>query len=174
MLQTDAAINPGNSGGPLLNSSGEVIGINTAIEPSATGIGFAIPINRARSLLPDLLRGGEVGNPWLGIQGLAVDEELAGRLELPVGSGVYVVAVVMGSPAEKAGLRESGTDEQGRPTFGGDVIVSVDGVAVASVESLVDYLNGKRPGDTVSLSVRRGDQSLTINVALEEWPEELP
>ncbi|MFC1977533.1 S1C family serine protease, partial [Chloroflexota bacterium] len=89
MLQTDAAINPGNSGGPLLDSKGEVIGINTAIEASSNGIGFAIPINTAVSLLPALLEGGEVGSPWLGIRAVAIDKELAKKLELPTDSGIY-------------------------------------------------------------------------------------
>ena len=173
MLQTDAAINPGNSGGPLLNSGGEVIGINTAIEASSNGIGFAIPINTAKSLLPALLEGGEVGSPWLGIKGVAIDHELAGRLELPVDSGVYVVGVIPDSPAEKAGLRGSGADEQGQPTFGGDIISDVDGQTVASVEDLIAYFNSKKPGDEVSLSIYRGDKTLTIKVTLGEWPEQM-
>lgn len=174
MLQTDAAVNPGNSGGPLLNSKGEVIGINTAIEAASSGIGFAIPINTAKSLLPALLQGGEVSSPWLGIEGTAVTEELATKLDLPVDTGVYVVAVVPGSPAEKAGLRGSGTDQQGQPTFGGDIITTVDQQAVVKVEDLVDYFNGKNPGDEVSLSVRRGDENLTKVVTLGEWPQEVP
>jgi len=173
MLQTDAAINPGNSGGPLLNSKGEVIGINTAIEASSNGIGFAIPINTAKSLLPALLKGGEVGSPWLGIKGVAIDHELTSRLELPVDSGVYVVEVIPDSPAEKAGLRGSGTDERGQPTFGGDVITDVDGQAVAKVEDLIAYFNGKKPGDEVSLSIYRGDKNLSIKVTLGEWPEQM-
>lgn len=176
MLQTDAAINPGNSGGPLLNSKGEVIGINTAMEsPSygATGIGFAIPINTAKSVLPSLLQGEEVRRPWLGVKGQAITPELAKRLDLVVNQGVYVVEVVPNSPAEKAGLRESGTDRYGDPTFGGDVITAVDGRAVARVEDLIDYFNTKKPGDEVFLSVYRGNQSITVEVTLGEWPEEI-
>jgi len=173
MLQTDAAINPGNSGGPLLNSRGEVIGINTAIEASSNGIGFAIPINTAKSLLPALLEGGEVGSPWLGIKGVAIDHELASRLELPVDSGVYVVEVIPDGPAEKAGLRGSGTNEREQPTFGGDIISDVDGQTVASVEDLIAYFNGKKPGDEVSLLIHRGDKTLTIKVTLGDWPEQI-
>jgi len=174
MLQTDAAINPGNSGGPLLDSKGEVIGINTAIEASSNGIGFAIPINTAISLLPALLEGGEVGSPWLGIKGVAIDHELASRLELPVDSGVYIVEVIPDSPAEKEGLRGSGTNERGQPTFGGDIISDVDGQTVASVEDLIAYFNGKKPGDEVSLSIYRGDKTIIIKVTLGEWPEQIP
>ncbi len=173
VIQTDAAINPGNSGGPLLNSKGEAIGINTAIEPSSSGIGFAVPINTAKFLLPALIKGGEVRSPWLGIRGLAIDEELASRLDLSVDSGVYVVSVVPSSPAEEAGLRGSGVDEQGQPTFGGDIITAVDSRGVSKVEDMIAYFNSKKADDRVSLSVRRGDQTLTIEVILGEWPEQI-
>jgi S1-C subfamily serine protease len=173
MLQTDAAINPGNSGGPLLDSEGEVIGINTAIEASSSGIGFAIPINNASSLLPALLQGGEVSNPWLGITGTDVDQELASRLNLAVDHGVYVVSVLPDSPAEKAGLIPGGSD-QGRPTSGGDIITAVDGHPVARVADLLQYFNTKKIGDEVSLSVIRGDETLTVAVTLGEWPAEMP
>jgi S1-C subfamily serine protease len=173
-LQTDAAINPGNSGGPLLNSKGEVIGINTAIEASANGIGFAVPINTAKSLLPALLKGGEVSSPWLGIKGVAINHELASKLDLPTSSGVYVIEVTTDSPAEKAGLRGSGTNEQGQPTFGGDIITSVDGRTVTKVEDLTAYFNSKKPGDEVSLSIYRGDKNLTIEATLGEWPKQTP
>lgn len=174
VIQTDAAINPGNSGGPLLNSKGEVIGINTAIEASSTGIGFAVPINTAMSLLPALMEGGEVSSPWIGIEGTDINAELASKLDLTVDSGVYVIEVISGSPAEEAGLRGSGIDSNGRPTYGGDVIISVDEQVVTQVEDLVAYLNGKKPGDIVTLSIYRGDKELSINVTLGEWPEEAP
>jgi len=174
IIQTDAAINPGNSGGPLLNSKGEVIGINTAIEASGTGIGFAIPINTAKSLLPSLLKGGEVSNAWLGISGTDIDEEFATMLDLTVSKGVYVIGVTPDSPADKAGLRGSGTDESGQPTFGGDIITGVDGQTIVKVEELIAYFNAKKPGDNVSLSIQRGDQVLTIEVALGEWPDQTP
>ncbi len=173
MLQTDAAINPGNSGGPLLNSKGEVIGINTAIEASSSGIGLAIPINNARSLLPALLQGGEVSNPWLGISGTDIDQELASKLNLALDHGVYVVSVLPGSPAEKAGLIPGGSD-QGRPTSGGDIITAVDAHPVAKVADLLQYFNTKKVGDQVSLSIVRGDKTLTVAVTLGEWPEEMP
>ena len=173
MLQTDAAVNPGNSGGPLLDSRGEVIGINTAIEASSSGIGFAIPINNASSLLPALLQGGEVSNPWLGISGTEVDQELASSLDLAVDHGVYVVSVLPDSPAEKAGLIPGGSD-QGGPTSGGDIITAVDGNPVSKVADLLEYFNTKKVGDQVSLSVIRGDDTITVTVTLGEWPIEMP
>jgi S1-C subfamily serine protease len=171
VIQTDASINPGNSGGPLLNSKGEVIGINTAIEASGNGIGFAVPINTAKSLLPALKKGGEIKSPWLGIEGVAIDQELAKSLGLPVETGVYIIGVISGSPAEKAGLKESGLNQQGQPTYGGDIIIAVDNVPVAKVEDLVSYFNSKRPGDKITLSIYRGDKQQTIALELGEWPE---
>jgi 2-alkenal reductase len=173
MLQTDAAINPGNSGGPLLDSKGEVIGINTAIEASSSGIGFAIPINNASSLLPALLQGGEVSNPWLGISGADIDQELASSLNLAVDQGVYVVSVLPDSPAERAGLIPAGIGQDG-PASGGDIITAIDGHPVAGVADLIQYFNTKKVGDEVSLSVIRGDETLTVAVTLGEWPSELP
>jgi S1-C subfamily serine protease len=169
VIQTDAAINPGNSGGPLLNSQGEVIGINTAIEVSSSSIGFAVPINTAKSRLPALLEGGEVKSPWLGIEGMQIDHELASKLGLPVESGVYITGVVKGSPAEKAGLIESGRNSQKEPTKGGDLITAVDNVPVAKVEDLISYFDSKKPGDKVSLSIYRGGKQITISVELGEW-----
>jgi S1-C subfamily serine protease len=171
MIQTDAAINPGNSGGPLLNSKGEVIGINTAIEASAKSIGYAVPMNAAKSMLPALLKGEKVKSAWLGISGMAITPELVQNLNLTVSKGVYVIGVMPDSPAQKAGLREGGSNEQGGPTSGGDVITAVDGVAVSKVEDLISYFNGKRPGDEVTLSVVREGKQMTVKVTLGEWPE---
>jgi S1-C subfamily serine protease len=174
VIQTDAAINPGNSGGPLLNSSGEVIGINTAIEANASGIGFAVPINTARSILPALKQGGEIKNAWLGISGMPVDSEMATGLKLPVESGVYIVAVIPDSPASKAGLIESGVNSQQQPTTGGDIVTAIDGSPVTKVEDIVQYLNGKQPGDKVTLEVYRNNEKIQVTVELGEWPEQLP
>lgn len=179
MLQTDAAINPGNSGGPLLNSEGEAIGVNTAIESpdsGAYGIGFAVPINTAKSALPSLLKGEEIGGrkveegkserAWLGIEGQTVTAELARTLNLVVDHGVYVAKVMPNSPAQKAGLTD------------GDVITALNGGAITSMEDLVDCLNSKRPGDNVSLTAYRGNPSMlmviTVTVTLGEWPEGTP
>jgi S1-C subfamily serine protease len=172
-LQTDAAINPGNSGGPLLNSKGEVIGINYAIEASSTGIGFAIPVNIVKALLPDLLKGGEVQTAWLGITAIAIDEDLVQGLSLPVNSGIYVLDVAADSPAARVGIKGGGLDPLGLPQTGGDIVTAIDGSKVTKVEDVISYLNSKRPGDQVSLSVQRGDQGLTIEVTLGQWPDTL-
>ena len=174
-IQTDAAINFGNSGGPLLNSKGEVVGINTAIQASfsqATGIGYAVPINTVKSVLPDLIEGEEISRPWLGISGMAINSDLVERLELPLESGVYVISVTPDSPAEEAGVRGSGTDEFRQPAFGGDIITEVDGQAVSSVEDLLKYFNGKRPGDQIILSIYREGEPIAVDATLGEWPEE--
>jgi len=172
MLQTDTAINPGNSGGPLLDSKGEVIGINTAIQPSSNGIGFAIPINNAKSLLPALLQGGEVSTPWLGISGTEIDQTLASKLDLATDHGVYVVSVMPDSPAEKAGLVPGGSD-QGSPTSGGDIITAINGREVTAVSDLLQYLNTKKVGEQVSLTVIRGDETIVVEVTLGEWPQDI-
>ncbi len=174
IIQTDAAINPGNSGGPLLNSSGEVIGINTAIEASANGVGFAEPINTAKQQLPELLKGGSIKTAWLGIEGTPVDSDLATKLSLAAQKGVYVVSVLPGSPAEKAGLVAGGKDDQGDPKAGGDIITALDKTPVVKVEDMLSYFNGKHPGDTVTLTVIRGGQTLSVPAVLGEWPDQLP
>jgi len=171
MLQTDAAINPGNSGGPLLNSKGEVVGINTAIEASSNSIGFAIPVNNAKSLLPALLQGGEVSTPWLGISGTEIDQTLSSELNLAVDHGVYIVSVAPDSPAEKVGLVPGGSDQSG-PTPGGDVIIAIDGRNVTAVSDLLQYLNTKQAGNQVSLTVIREGNTITVEVTLDEWPKD--
>ena len=175
MIQTDASINPGNSGGPLLNSLGEVIGINTSIQASANGatsVGFAVSSNTALDVLAQLLESAIVNRPWLGISGVAMTSDLADALGFGVRAGVYVVTVVPDSPAEAAGLVGAGLGTNGAPGPGGDIITAVDGEDVRSVEDIVRYLNTLRPGDTVELSVARGEQSLGLSVVLELWPDE--
>lgn len=174
IIQTDAAINPGNSGGPLLNSRGEVIGINTAIEAAANGVGFAVPINTAKKVLPELLKGGTIKTPWLGIEGMPVSKDLADKLGLKSAKGVYIVGVMTGSPAESVGLVEGGRNAQNEPSAGGDIITAVDEAAVTRVDDILSYFNGKKPGDRVTLSVQRGDQNISVPVELGEWPDRLP
>ncbi len=172
MLQTDAALNPGNSGGPLLNANGEVIGINTAIEaqPGASGIGFAVPSSVAKSVLPTLSSGKPVQKVYMGISGLALNANIAQQLNLSVNQGIYLVNVVSGSPAEKAGLKGSGSSQNGTPSAGGDTITAVDGHPVKSVGDLSSYLSGKQVGDQVVLSVLRAGSSLNVTLTLGAWP----
>jgi serine protease Do len=157
----------------LLNSKGEVIGINTAIEAQANGIGFAVPINTAKALLPALAKGGQIKSPWLGISGMAVDKELATKLNLQVESGVYIISVIAKGPAEKAGLKAGG-NTQGEPAAGGDVVTAVDNTPVKKVEDMLSYFNSKQPGDTVNLSIIRDGKQQSLPIVLGEWPEQTP
>jgi S1-C subfamily serine protease len=167
VIQTDAALNPGNSGGPLLNSDGDVIAINTAIESqSANGVGFAVPINTAKNVLTRLGEGQTVERPWLGIGITALTSEMADALNLTVDQGAYVLEVVPGSPADDAGLIGSGTTFGGDPDKGGDVITAIDGEPVKSAENLINFLNGKKAGDQVTLTVVRGGKTLELSVTL--------
>ncbi len=171
VIQTDAALNPGNSGGPLLNSDGEVIGINTAIESqSANGVGFAIPINTAKDVLSRLQQGQAVERPWLGISGTTLTGEMADVLDLSVDQGAYVLAVVRGSPADEAGLIGGGTTFNGDPHKGGDVITAIDGEPVESIEDLIDFLNTKKAGDQVTLTVVREEDTLELSLTLDVFP----
>jgi S1-C subfamily serine protease len=171
MLQTDAAINPGNSGGPLLDANGSVIGINTAIETGANGIGFAVPSNVAKNDLADLQAGKQVERPWIGIAGRALSATLSDSLKLSVDQGVYVVSVVAGSPAEKAGLKAAAAaDNSGAAGAGGDVITAVDGKAVSAVQDLSSYINTKKVGDSITLSILRDGNKLDVALTLAAKP----
>lgn len=165
LVQTDAALNPGNSGGPLLNSEGEVIGVNTAVQISS-GVGFAVPSDTVRGILLDLATPGELKRPWLGVSGAAVTKEIQIALDLPVDRGIYVTHVCEDSPAEAAKLR---ADPRRRPSGAGDVIVGVDGTSVSSVSDMVSYFNTLRPGALVTLSVLRDKRTRDVDVTLGEW-----
>lgn len=178
-IQTDAAINPGNSGGPLLNAAGEVIGVNSSIESpvgASVGVGFAVPINTVKRALDDMAAGRVVQHPRVGIQGLPVTQRLVEQLGLPVQKGVYVVQVVAGGPAEKAGIRGAvppGRPVPDEPPKGGDVITAIDGQPVAKIANVAEYIElRKRVGDTVKLTLKRGTEDLTVDVVLDSWPVE--
>lgn len=172
-IQTDAAINPGNSGGPLLNSHGQVIGINSMIltggaEQSA-GIGFAIPINTAKAVLDDLVHLGHARYPTLGVATLPIGPELADQMGLAADSGLLVMQVVPGSAADRAGLR-GGTERAyigNTPiALGGDLIVAIDGQPVRDQQELSHMMQQHRAGDTVTVTIFRGKKKMDIRVVL--------
>jgi S1-C subfamily serine protease len=178
VIQTDASINPGNSGGPLLDANGRVIGINSQIATGggqgSVGIGFAVPVNTAKDLLPELRAGEEIKRAYLGVSMATVNEDLANEADLPVDSGALVESIEDGTPAERAGLRGSEIDElSGELSRAGDVIVAIDGEPVRSADDVVAAVAGKQPGDTVELEVYRGDDKRTVSVELGERPEAL-
>ncbi|MFM5899057.1 MAG: HhoA/HhoB/HtrA family serine endopeptidase [Dolichospermum sp.] len=163
-IQTDAAINPGNSGGPLLNGLGEVIGINTAIRADAMGIGFAIPIDKAKAIATQLQRNGKVAHPYLGVQMVTLTPELAKQnntdpnsmLMIPEVKGVLVLRVVPNSPAAIAGIRR------------GDVIVQIDNKAITSAEQLQSIVEDSTLGQALQVKVQRGNQTQMLSVRTAE------
>jgi S1-C subfamily serine protease len=171
LIQTDAAINPGNSGGPLLNSQGEVIGVNTAIRSLTgvnSGVGFAIPV--------DIVRRGRYRHPWVGVTGTSISPEMVEIMELPVETGVLIFQVEPDSPAFKADLRGGDTDVviSGRPMReGGDVLVAIGEETVKDFDDLVNYLASYTSvGDTVSLTIVRDGVELKVELVLEERPSD--
>ncbi|HTB69830.1 MAG TPA: trypsin-like peptidase domain-containing protein [Solirubrobacteraceae bacterium] len=186
VLQTDAPINPGNSGGPLLDASGRVIGINSQIETGGSGggsigIGFAVPINTAKGEISQLEKGGTVRGAYIGLTSLTIDGSLS-ALNLPVQSGALVQSVQKGTPAEKAGIRGgtvNGSVENGQVAVGGDIVVSIDGKAVNSSEDLANDISAKKPGETVTVGLLRGDgkghyEHKTVSVTLASRPNSIP
>lgn len=182
IIQTDAPINPGNSGGPLLNSRGQVIGVNTAIRTENgvfQGVGFAVPSNTVRRVVPELIETGSVSYSWMGISitpeenGFGVSG-LAAPLNLPVNRGVLVRGVTIDSPADRSGLRGGSeiVEVRGQPVCkGGDLIVAVDGQYIANMDELVSYLLiNTVPGDTVMLLVVRGGNTFEVPMELRERP----
>jgi S1-C subfamily serine protease len=179
IIQTDAAINPGNSGGPLLDSGGKLIGINTAIfSPSgaSAGIGFAISVNDAKRIADDLIQYGRVIRAYIGIQpGIQVTPAVANALKLPVSEGVMVSRIVKNGPAAKAGIRQGDKElAVGNRVFllGGDIITAVDGKPIKTIDSFINYVESKRPGQSVSLNLIRENKPMTVSVQLEERPNQ--
>lgn len=158
LLQTDASINPGNSGGPLLNLQGEVVGINTAVNVRAQGIGFAIPTSTVKAVLNDLIQNGKIIRPWLGVQIGPVSEDVARHLGLPAAEGALVVGVVPGSPAQRAGIRQ------------GDVFVELNGRSIKTPDDLVNAIRETRVGEAVTAVIYRNGQRLQVTLVVNERP----
>ena len=159
LVQTDAAINPGNSGGPLVDLEGKIMAINTAIIPFAQGIGFAIPVNSAKSCANDILAGGETSKtPWLGVVGLTLTEEIAQYYGLPVGHGILVTKVAEGSPAESVGMTE------------GDIVLEVENVETRNTEELVREIRRHRVGDKIRIFALRNGKENFFDLRLRGAP----
>ncbi len=178
MIQTDAAINPGNSGGPLLDSHGNVIGINTAIYGQGNiGIGFAMPINRAKSMLDEFNKSGHISRPVLGIKEVWVTGDLAEMLDFPAKGGLLITQLVRGSPAEEAGLRGPNdvviVGGAYQLAVGGDLIVAVEGQPVTTRDALQKVMDRKRGGDMLVLTIYRRGRTMDIKVKLGEAPSVL-
>lgn len=178
-IQTDASINPGNSGGPLLNSRGEMIGINSQIiSPSrgSVGIGFAIPVNLAKRIVPDLIAHGRVIRPWLGVIFLPVPvSSIADELGLPVSDGLMVSQVVEGESADRAGIRGGSQPVrvQGQIYYlGGDILTVLDGEKIKSLDDVQRVLNRHQPGDTIKADIVRDGRRLTLSMKLTAKPAE--
>ena len=156
MIQTDAAINPGNSGGPLLNSSGQVIGVNVAVSLSGQNIGFALPINIVKSSIDNFKATGEFDRPYLGVSYRIISKRAALLNEVP--QGAYVEEVIVGSGAEKAGIEK------------GDIITEIDGIKIDETEntSLINIINKKKIGDTIEVKIWRDGEELVKGVRLEK------
>ncbi|MDR1932172.1 MAG: trypsin-like peptidase domain-containing protein [Spirochaetales bacterium] len=179
MIQTDASINPGNSGGPLLNSAGEMIGINTMIySPSggSVGIGFAVPVDTARRVVPELIRFGKVKRGWIDFIPVQLFPALVNHAKFPVSQGLLVSRLIPGGNAEKAGIRGGSRSDAVRYGnsiiyLGGDIIVEVDGMEIEGLSDLYTALEDNKPGETVGVKAYRGGKLMSFTVSLSERPE---
>jgi S1-C subfamily serine protease len=177
VIQTDAAINPGNSGGPLLDAQGRVIGINSQIatggSQGSVGIGFAVPIDTVKGLLPTLKQGEEVERAYLGIEMIGVSEDLARDLNLESDSGALIQRVVEDGPADKAGLKAGNTTTGDGVSAGGDLIVEVNGKEIKTQDDVPAAIADAKPGDEVEVVFYRGDERKTVKVELGKRPASL-
>jgi S1-C subfamily serine protease len=173
VIQTDASVNPGNSGGPLLDAAGRVIGVNSQIatggSQGSVGIGFAVPVNTVKDVVPQLEENGKIERPYIGVTTAPV-ADLAKDLDLPANRGALVQDVQRGSPAEKAGLRAGRTRTEEGITLGGDLIVEVDGRDVASPEDVAAAIEDDKPGDSVSVAFLRGGKRDSVDIQLATRP----
>jgi S1-C subfamily serine protease len=175
-IQTDAAINHGNSGGPLLNADGRVIGVNSQIESDSggnVGIGFAIPVNTVKEVVSQLLAHGKVEHAYIGVQMTTISKELAANVRLPTSKGVLIETVRPDSPAARAGLRGGSSQvvvDGESYLVGGDVITAADGHAIESADELRSVVSAKKPGDELTVTIRRQDETKDVTVKLGRQP----
>lgn len=179
VLQTDAAINPGNSGGPLMNIEGEVVGVNTAIETRTgafSGIGFAIPVETVKRVIPELVEDGEYRHSWIGVSGVDVNEEIAEEMDLENNTGFLVVDVVEDGPAAEAGIRagnQTATINGIERIIGGDVIVAINGERMRGITDVLTYLARETEvGEEVEVTVIRDNREISVNLQLESRPDQ--
>jgi S1-C subfamily serine protease len=176
LIQTDAAINPGNSGGPLVDSQGRVVGVNTAYDPDAPGVGFAVPVNTIRRVVPRLIKDGRYPYPWLGISGRDLELDIVEEMKLSTQRGAIVLQVTPDSPADRAGLQGSNAtvEKLGRVLgIGGDVIIGIDGQEVQQFEDILVYiLRHTEVGQEVNLTIIRNGRERSVEVKLGERPGE--
>ncbi|HID52019.1 MAG TPA: PDZ domain-containing protein [Anaerolineae bacterium] len=174
VIQTDAAINPGNSGGPLLDSRGRVIGVSTAIQAGAQGIGFAVPVDTVKRVVPALIADGKYEHPWLGFQGYAITPVLARALQLPVEEGILVAQLYQNGPAHQASLQGAQQEViigNRRYLVGGDIVTAVNGEPVTDWTSLFEYLELEtQVGETITLTVIRDGQTKELDLTLMAQP----
>jgi S1-C subfamily serine protease len=173
LIQIDTPINPGNSGGPLLNQCGEVVGITTALLAGAQNIGFAIPINLVKAVIPSLVSEGHVARPWLGFHGQLVDRDLQKLLRIPLADGFLVEVVEPGSPAEKTGLRggELELTIAGHEfLIGGDIITKINGIETNSLDSILKALETVTVGTEIRLSLLRSGKEMNLAYTVPERP----
>jgi S1-C subfamily serine protease len=173
LLQMDTPVNPGNSGGPLVNRCGQIVGITTSVIPDAQNIGFSIPINMARSLMPSLIKDGKIIRPWLGFHGQYVENGLQDLFRFPLVQGFLIEVVEPGSPAEKAGLQGGQLELTlaGRDfLIGGDVVTRMNGISLSTPDKVLEALNALRVGSNLRLQIFRKGKYLDINYTLPERP----
>jgi S1-C subfamily serine protease len=178
-IQTDAAINPGNSGGPLLDQHGLVVGINSQIatggaSKGSVGIGFAIPINLAKKVLPTLIKSGKVAHAYIGITTAPIDPTVVHDLNLPASKGALVQAVEPGSPAEKAGIQAGKTSTSTSLIAGGDLVVGVNGKAIDTPSDISAAIASSKPGDRITIDFYRGQTKHSVTVTLADRPAKAP
>jgi S1-C subfamily serine protease len=178
VLQTDAAINPGNSGGPLIDATGRVVGINSQIATAgvagSVGIGFAVPVNTAKQVVPQLEKNGKIERAYLGITSARITPELAKQLKLPTDKGALVQEVVPGEPADQAGIRGGRGTGPGGLAVGGDLLIEIDGRRITNPNDIAASIANKKPGDKVTIKLVRDGKQRTVTVTLGERPNKVP